>query len=236
MEAFVSLWSADPLALGAAVRQVEDLADGLHIDVFDGHNVPDLLFGPDLVAALRGFTTARIEVHLNVTDPDYWIDRFAEAGASIITVQSGPCRDVPTVLEHIRARGCEAGLGIELHEPTTIAARLLPLASRLLLLGTPIGVRGQQLDPATPARVRELVALRARAGGEMTRRPAIAIDGGIRRHTVPVLAAAGADGIIPGSLVFGASDPRGALAEIAALTPGAPGPAESAFWTMQAPA
>jgi ribulose-phosphate 3-epimerase len=236
MEAFVSLWSADPLALGVAVRQVEDLVDGFHIDVFDGHNVPDLLFGPDLVAALHGFTTARIEVHLNVTDPDYWIDRFAEAGASIITVQSGPCRDVPTVLEHIRARGCEAGLGIELHEPTAIAARLLPLASRLLLLGTPIGVRGQQLDPSAPARVRELVALRARVGGEVTRRPPIAVDGGIRRHTVPVLAAAGADGIIPGSLVFGANDPRGALAEIAALTAGVPVPAESAFWIMQAPA
>jgi ribulose-phosphate 3-epimerase len=117
-----------------------------------------------------------------------------------------------------------------------MAAGLLPLASRLLLLGTPIGVRGQHLDPATPGRVRELAVLRARAGGEATRYPPIAVDGGIRRHTVPVLAAAGADGIIPGSLVFGASNPRGALAEIAALIPGVPGPGESAFWTTEAPA
>src|SRR5580692_8353380 len=91
MEAFVSLWSADLLALGEDVRRVEDLAAGFHIDVFDGHNVPELLFGPDLVASLRAFTAAQIEVHLNVTDPGYWVGRFAAAGADIITVQSGPC-------------------------------------------------------------------------------------------------------------------------------------------------
>ena len=108
MEAFVSLWSADLLALGQDVRRVEDRVEGFHIDVFDGHNVPELLFGPDLVEALRAFTAARIEVHLNVTDPRYWIGRFAAAGADIITVQSGPCDDVAGVLGQIRDTGCEA--------------------------------------------------------------------------------------------------------------------------------
>ena len=154
MEAFVSLWSADLLALGQDVRRVEDRVEGFHIDVFDGHNVPELLFGPDLVEALRAFTAARIEVHLNVTDPRYWIGRFAAAGADIITVQSGPCDDVAGVLGQIRDTGCEAGLGIELDEPTRGAAGFFGLATRLLLLGTPIGVKGRQLDPATPARAR----------------------------------------------------------------------------------
>ena len=140
MDAFVSLWSADLLALGEDVRRIEDLAAGFHIDVFDGHNVPELLFGPDLVASLRAFTAAQIEVHLNVTEPGYWVERFAAAGADIITVQSGPCADVAAVLTQIRALGCVAGLGIELHEPAAGAAAFFGLAGRLLLLGTPIGV------------------------------------------------------------------------------------------------
>lgn len=230
MEAFVSLWSADLLALGADVRRIEDLADGFHVDVFDGHNVPELLFGPDLVAALRAATAAKIEVHLNVTDPSYWIGRFAAAGADIITVQSGPCADVARVLRQIADLGCAAGLGIELHEPTGSAAPFLGLASRLLLLGTPIGVKGRSLDPATPTRVGELV----RAREQSPHHPAIVVDGGVRRHTVAQLAAAGADGVIPGSLVYGADDPRQTLAEIAALIPGGDPLAASGYWTTEA--
>ena len=230
MEAFVSLWSADLLALGDAVRQVEDLADGFHVDVFDGHNVPELLFGPDLVAALRAHTAARIEVHLNVADPGYWIDRFADAGADIITLQSGPCADVTSALERIRTRGCAAGLGIEMHEPISSAAPFFPLVTRLLVLGTLIGVKGQQLDPATPARVAELV----RAREQSAWRPSIIVDGGIRRQSVPVLAAAGADGVIPGSLVYAAEDPRAALRQIAALAPGSSVAPASAFWACGA--
>jgi ribulose-phosphate 3-epimerase len=226
MEAFVSLWSADLLALGAEVRRIEDLAAGFHVDVFDGHNVSELLFGPDLVAALRGFTGARIEVHLNVTDPEYWVERFATAGADIITVQSGPCADVAAVLGRIRDLGCEAGLGIELHEPAVSATAFGGLAGRLLLLGTQIGVRGRDLDPATPGRVAELV----RARELSPYHPAIVVDGGVRHHTVPVLAAAGADGVVPGSLVYGGDDPRAVLAEIAALVPGSAPDTTSGFW------
>ncbi|MGI8446983.1 MAG: ribulose-phosphate 3-epimerase [Streptosporangiaceae bacterium] len=230
MEAFVSLWSADLLALGEDVRRVEDRAAGFHVDVFDGHNVPELLFGPDLVGALRAFTAARIEVHLNVTDPGYWIGRFAAAGADIITVQSGPCDDVARVLGQIRALGCEAGLGIELDEPTGGAAAFFGLATRLLLLGTPIGVKGRQLDLATPARVADLVRLRQRS----PHHPAIVVDGGVRWHTVPLLAAAGADGVIPGSLVYGADDPGAVLDEIAALVPGSDPLAAPGFWSTGA--
>ena len=90
MKAYVSLWSADLLALGAAVDLLGDVVDGFHLDVFDGHDVQDLLFGPDLVAALRQRTSAVLDVHLNVTDPDYWAGRFAEAGADIITCRAAP--------------------------------------------------------------------------------------------------------------------------------------------------
>src|ERR1700734_2250114 len=103
MEAFVSLWSADLLAYGQDVRRVEDLAAGFHLDVFDGHNVPELLFGPDLVAALRRRTKAPLDVHLNVTDPDYWSVRFIDAGADMVTVQGAASRDIGATLGSIRA-------------------------------------------------------------------------------------------------------------------------------------
>jgi ribulose-phosphate 3-epimerase len=213
MRAYVSLWSADLLALGAAIDRLQDHVDGFHIDVFDGHDVPDLLFGPDLVAAVRRRTTAAIDVHLNTTDPDYWVDRFADVGADIITVQTRPCADLRSTLGHIRARGVQAGLGLEIHEPVAHAVAHLDAVDRVLLLGTEIGVKGRDLDPAAPDRVTALTAIRTSA-------VPVIVDGGIRAHTVPMLAAAGADGVVPGSLVFGADDPVRAADEIRALVPG----------------
>src|ERR1700754_4602205 len=192
MKAYVSLWSADLLDLGAAVDQLGDLVDGFHLDVFDGHNVRDLVFGPAHVAALRARPAALLDVHLNVTDPDYWVDRFAEAGADMITVQSGPCPDVGATLDRIRDHGCRASLGLELHEPVSQAVPFLGDVDRLLLLGTVIGVKGYDQDPGTAGRVAELVATRTGPGAGA---PEVVVDGGIRRHTVPGLARAGADGV-----------------------------------------
>jgi ribulose-phosphate 3-epimerase len=225
MQAYVSLWSADLLALGDAVDRLDGHTDGYHVDVFDGHNVRDLLFGPDLVAALRRRTAATIDVHLNTTEPDYWVDRFADAGADIITVQTKPCADVRTTLGHIRDRGVRAGLGLETHEPVGHAVAHFDDVDRVLLLGTPIGVKGRDLDPAATQRVSALVA-------ERPPELPIIVDGGIRKHTVPSLAAAGADGVVPGSLVFGEADPRRAVDEIRALRPGRRDPL-SRFWGEQ---
>jgi ribulose-phosphate 3-epimerase len=226
MQAYVSLWSADLLALGDAVDLLDGHVDGYHIDVFDGHNVADLLFGPDVVAALRRRTVSTIDVHLNTTDPDYWVDRFADAGADIITVQTAPCDNLRATLRHIRDRGVRAGLGLETHEPVGHAIDHLDAVDRLLLLGTAIGVKGRDIDPAARDRVAALAAARS------TDTP-IVVDGGIRKHTVPMLAEAGADGVVPGSLVFAEPDPRHAAEEIRALAPGHRAPM-SPFWTASA--
>ena len=231
MQAFVSLWSADLLALRDAVHQVDDIVDGFHIDVFDGHNADHLLFGPDVVAALRGITTKTIDVHLNVNDPRRWIDRFAQAGADTITVQSAPCPDVGEVLSQIRERGCDPGLGVEVHEPIDVAVPFLDVLSRVLLLGTPIGVKGRDLDPATTDRIAALIVARELAGV----RPSIIVDGGIRKHTAPMLAAAGADGVIPGALVYGDRDPRRVASEIANLKVGPADQSLSGFWSEEVP-
>ncbi|MET9018614.1 ribulose-phosphate 3-epimerase [Actinopolymorpha sp. NPDC004070] len=223
MQAYVSLWSADLLDLGAAVDRLAEVADGFHLDVFDGHAVPDLLFGPDVVAALRDRTDGLLDVHLMVARPDDWIDRFADAGADLITVHTSACPDIRTTLRTIRSRGVRAGLGLETHEPTSHAVAHFGDADRVLVMGTVVGVKGCDQDPATPARVEELVAARAE-GGAAGSAPQVVVDGGIRTHTVPALARAGADGVVPGSLVFGAGDPVAAVRWLHAL-PAGPGDA-----------
>jgi ribulose-phosphate 3-epimerase len=214
VEVYVSLWSADLLDIGRAIDLVAGSADGLHIDVFDGHDVDDLLFGPDFVAAVRARTTLLLDVHLNVDRPDHWAQRFVDVGADMVTVQTGASPDIAQTMAAIRAAGARPSLGVELHEPVDRAAELAEAVDRYLLMGTEIGIKGVGLDPSTTARVTELRALTEAAG---TARP-VFVDGGIRAGTVPALAAAGAHGVIPGSLVFGAPDPVAAIDDLHHLT------------------
>lgn len=207
MKACVSLWSADLLDVGRAIDQIAPAADSLHLDVFDGHNVDELLFGPDFVAAVRKRTSLPLDVHLNVTDPDHWLVRFIDAGADMISVQSGPCPDVRVTLSAVRDRGAEACLGVETHESVSVAEAHKDLIDRVLLMGTAIGIKGVGLDPATQQRLQQLSTLRNLLGERIP----VYVDGGIRSHTVAGLAAAGADGVVPGSLVFGDPDPVAAI-------------------------
>jgi ribulose-phosphate 3-epimerase len=213
VRAYVSLWSADLLALGEAVDGLAGVADGFHVDVFDGHEVPELLFGPDLVRALRGRTEALVDVHLNVTDPDAWAARFLAAGAQMVTVQLRAVPDVAATVAAIRAGGARVGLALEVDQAVAAIEPWLGEIDRVLVMGTAIGVKGVGLDPEAPARVR---AVRERVDA-LARSPEVVVDGGIRPHTVEALAAAGADGVVPGSLVFGAPDPRAAVERLHAL-------------------
>lgn len=213
MQAYVSLWSADLLDVGRAIDLVAPVADGFHLDVFDGHNVDDLLFGPDFVAAVRRRTTVPLEVHLNVDDPDRWAPRFVDVGADVVTVQSSATPDVDATLALIREHGAQAGLGVEVHEAVATAAGRAERTDRFLLMGTPIGIKGLPQDPAAPQRVAELVRLLALAGSS---RP-VFVDGGIRPGVVAALATAGATGVVPGSLVFGSPDPVAAIERLHTL-------------------
>jgi ribulose-phosphate 3-epimerase len=207
MKAYASLWSADLLALGEAVDQVDALVDGYHMDVMDGVCVPDLLFGLDFIAALRRRTNKVLDTHLMLTNTDAWIDRYADAGSNLLTVHRKFCRDVSATLVQIRSRGAHAGLVVELKDPLSIQELHLDDVDRLLVMGTEIGVKGRGLHPDTVQRIGQILDLCRRAG----RRPEIVVDGGIRRETVPLLAQSGADGVVPGSLVFGETDPCAAL-------------------------
>jgi ribulose-phosphate 3-epimerase len=213
VQAFVSLWSADPLEVGRAIDIVDGAADGIHVDVMDGHYVPELLFGPDFVSAVCQRTTRPVEVHLMVADADRWIEPFAKAGGSWIAIHLTSTNDPLDSLREIERCGSRASLALTVDEPLDAVKPYINLVDRILLMGTEIGIKGAEPDDRTYERVAELVRMRNRS----ERRPHVIVDGGIRRGTVPLLAEAGADGVIPGSLVFASPEPTSVLSWIHSL-------------------
>lgn len=185
-------------------------ADSFHLDVADGHFAPDLLFFPDLLAALRSETDRPFHAHLMVERPSKFVERFAAAGADLITVhvETGEA-EVRGSAGRIRDCGKAMGLAVRLETPVAAMDPYLKLADAVVLMGTEIGVKGRSPAPGACERIAEAAALLARA--ECRARVAIVADGGIRRETVPRLRAAGADAVVPGSLVFEAQDPERAV-------------------------
>lgn len=199
-----SMWSADLIRLADDLARIEGHADVLHIDVADGHFAPALLFFPDLVARMRGATALPIHVHLMVADAVMagQVAQFADAGADLISIHAENAAVADDALALIRDRGLAAGLVLRVETPVAACRPYLDRVDFLTLLGTAIGVKGQGLDPAAPARLGEAAGLIAGTG----RRIVLAADGGIRENTVPLLRAAGAETVVMGSLAFGAED------------------------------
>ncbi len=210
-----SLWSADITRLGAEIHRVDAHVDLYHVDVTDAHFVPGLLLFPDMVAALRPLTTKPFHVHLMTDNPLSLIDDFADAGADMITVHGENGSLVPAAVERIARRGLAAGLGLGLDVPVERIASSLPSISLVLLMGTPMGVKGKDLSPLAEQRVRATRALIREHGAEKTVR--VESDGGIRTGTVPGLRAAGAQLIVMGSLVFKSEDIRRTMSWVRSL-------------------
>lgn len=196
----VSLWSANLLNLGAEIQSVLPFADGFHLDVADGHFVPTLLFFPDLVAAIRTLTSKPLHVHLMVSDPATLVEPFIEAGADILTVHI-ETETAPQALKLISKANRKAGLALLLDTPTDLLRDHLDHVDAVLALGTQVGIKGVDLAPQACDRLRAIHSL-------IRAHPHIQLyaDGGIREHTVAQLHAAGADAIVPGSLIFNAPD------------------------------
>ena len=193
-----SLWSADLGNLSSEIRRVEPFSERFHIDVADGHYVHNLLFFPDQVKALRAHTTKPFEVHLMCTDPLSWIDPFVEAGADIILFCLDSARDPGAVLDAIHARGKQAGVSLLITEELDAVEPYWSQLDVLCLVGTAMGIKGASMDAGVPGKIRA-----ARQIIDSRRlQTVIEADGGIRRETVPLMAAAGTDYIVPGSLMF----------------------------------
>ncbi len=193
-----SLWSADLANLGAEMRRVEPYSERFHIDVADGHYVKNLLFFPDQVKALRPHSRLPFEIHLMTTDPLGWVEPFAEAGADIIIFCLDSTPNPAETLDAIKRAGKQAGVSLLISEDIAALDRYWEKLDVITVVGTAMGIKGAGMDPAIPDKIRRLQ--------EVVRRekPGILIeaDGGIRRETVPLLRAAGADFIVPGSLMF----------------------------------
>lgn len=194
-----SLWSADLTNLGDDMVRVAPFSERFHLDVADGHYVPTMLFFPDLVKQLRPKTKVPFEVHLMTVDPMAWIEPFAEAGADGIIFCLDSTKEPQTLLRAIKKRGMFAGVSLLITEGLDLLEPLWSELDVLTIVGTAMGIKGASMDESVPPKIRQAREIIRKRGLKTE----IELDGGIRRNTVPIMAEAGADWIVPGSLMFG---------------------------------
>ena len=211
-----SILSADFSKLADELAIVDPARDWVHCDVMDNHFVPNLTFGPLIVAAARKLTTATLDVHLMVERPWVMVDAFRKAGADRITVHLEACRETREVLRQIRATGAKAGLAIKPGTPYAAAAPYLPDLDLFLVMTVEPGFGGQAFMPEMMAKVSAARDERAKKQLGFL----IQVDGGIAEATARTARAAGADVFAAGHGVYHAADPRAALAGLrVAVTP-----------------
>ena len=202
----ISMWSADLGALAADMRRIDQFADMYHFDVADGTFAPDLLFFPDLVRALRPLSQKPFHIHLMINDKNLlqMINSFIDTGADLISVHVENENALMPALKLLDDRGVAAGIALQLKTPIARIEPLLDRVRAVLLLGTAIGVKGQDLSSKAPGRLREASKLLLARKDNKNR--LLIADGGIRETTVPSLVRAGAQTVVMGSLAFGASN------------------------------
>ena len=210
-----SILSADFSRLGEHVREAEAAgADLIHVDVMDGHFVPNITIGPLVVRALRPVTTLPLHVHLMIEQPERYIDAFAEAGASLITVHVETCPHLHRTLQQIREAGALPAVTLNPATPLVTLEEVLAEVDTVLVMTVNPGFGGQELIPATLDKVRRLRAMIDERGLECH----IEVDGGVNAETICRVVEAGADVLVMGSAVFASPNGvAGALSELRAL-------------------
>jgi ribulose-phosphate 3-epimerase len=207
-----SILSADFARLGEEIRTVEAAGvDWIHVDVMDGHFVPNITMGPFIVETCRRITKLPLDVHLMIENPERYIEAFAKAGASGLTVHVETCPDIVSTLKKIKALGCRAGAVLNPETPVGAIQPALPEADLILVMSVHPGYSGQSFKPESIARVSEvrkkLNALRSSAWLE--------VDGGIDVETLPEMKDAGATAFVAATAIF--KNPQGPAAGVQSL-------------------
>ncbi len=194
-----SILAADFACLGPAAREAElGGADSIHIDMMDGHYVPNLTFGFDLLPALRKWTTLPLVAHLELDNPDALIEPLAQAGPDMIVVQEDTCPRLDETIAHIRSYGVSAGVGVNPDRRLEPVLPYLPQVDLLIIMSVPPGFGGQPFDES----VLPKVSLARRHRDEHDLRLRIGLDGGVNEGTIVRAVQAGADYFIMGSAIF----------------------------------
>ncbi len=206
-----SILSADFSKLGQEIKEVEEAgADYIHVDVMDGHFVPNITIGPLIVEAIRPATGLPLDVHLMIDNPEAYIETFAKAGASIITVHQEACIHLHRVLQQIKAAGVKAGVVINPGTPVEMIRDILPDVDLVLIMSVNPGFGGQSFLPLALDKVKHIADWRKELGLTFE----IEVDGGVNPETAKLCAQAGADVLVAGSAVFNQTDRKQAIAAI----------------------
>ena len=218
VEIVPSILSADFARLAEEIARVEGGgAKLLHLDVMDGHFVPNLTIGPPVVEAVRKATKLHLDVHLMIENAERFVGAFADAGANSISVHYEACRHLDGVLGMIRNRGVMAGVVLNPATPLSVLEDILPVADYVLLMSVNPGFGGQKLIPYVLEKVRRLVMLRR----EKNLAFPIEIDGGVHRQNLAEVVQAGCDWIVTGSAVFHSADAGATVREMREIASGA---------------
>ncbi|MGB1308767.1 MAG: ribulose-phosphate 3-epimerase [Oceanihabitans sp.] len=188
-------------------------ADWFHIDVMDGHFVPNISYGMPVIAAIKKHATKPLDVHLMIEKPERYIEDFAKVGADIITVHHESTVHLHRTLTQIEDAGCKAGVVLNLTTPVSVLEDILPKCYMVLLMSINPGFGGQKFEEMTYNRVKKLRAM-IDAQGLDTR---IEIDGGVTNKNIKQLTEAGADVFVAGSHVFKSEDPTATIANLKAI-------------------
>jgi ribulose-phosphate 3-epimerase len=188
-------------------------AEWIHLDVMDGNFVPNISFGPKMVADMRPHSSLVFDVHLMIQNPFNYIDDFAKAGSDYITFHAEAAIHAHRVVQAIHERGKKAGISIVPSTPVQALAPLLPFVELVLVMTVNPGFGGQPVIPECFDKVRDLAALRRGAGGDFL----ISVDGGINESTAPAAREAGADVLVAGSAFFKAPDAQALVRRLKGL-------------------
>ncbi|MEY3019450.1 MAG: ribulose-phosphate 3-epimerase [Actinomycetota bacterium] len=216
-----SILAADFARLGAEVAEVAPVVEWVHVDVMDGHYVPNLSLGVPVVASLRRATDRRLDCHLMITDPSIYAPRFVALGVESVTFHPEVEEDPRALVDRLHDLGAEVGVALKPAHPLDDVLELLPHVDLLLVMSVEPGFGGQAFQPEVLPKVAAAAAWRAANAAGFR----IQIDGGIGPDTVAAAAAAGAELLVAGSAVFGTEDRVAAVRELEARARAAAPPA-----------